>query len=343
MRYRPARPVRILSGLLLAGALALTGCSAADDSDSSDSAGDKAAAPGAQEAGAGAADSGAAGVRGGSGAKGGRAAEPPAPTSHIIHTASLTVQVKDVPKSLAETRTVVENAGGMVGDETTDRDSEGHERSRVVLRVPADTYEDVLTELEGSGKLVDRKAKAEDVTEQVVDVKSRITSQRASVARIRELMDRASKLSDVVTLEGELSTRQADLESLLAQQASLKDRTSLATITLSLSETPVKKAVEDDDPGFADALGGGWDAFVAMFRWIALVLGALLPFLAAGALLLFLWARFLRGRTPARPATAAAVPGAGTGSLPVAPPVRTEHDENNENDGNNENEGSDRD
>ncbi len=326
-RYRSARPVQIFSGLLLAGALALTGCSAADDSNGSGSE-DKAAAPGAQEAGtgAGAADSGAAGVRDGSGARGGRAAEPSAPTSHIIRTASLTVRVKDVPKSLAETRTVVENAGGMVGDETTDRDSEGHERSRVVLRVPADTYQDVLTELEGSGKLVDRRAKAEDVTEQVVDVKSRITSQRASVARIRELMDRAAKLSDVVTLEGELSTRQADLESLLAQQASLKDRTSLATITLSLSETPVRKAVEkDDDPGFADALGGGWDAFVAMFRWIALVLGALLPFLAAGALLLFLWARFLRGRLPARPATA--VPGTGTGSLPVAPPLRAEDDE----------------
>ncbi|RST19959.1 DUF4349 domain-containing protein, partial [Streptomyces sp. WAC04770] len=38
-------------------------------------------------------------------------------------------------------------------------------------------------------------------------------------ARVRELMDKAEKLSDVVTLEGELSSRQADLESLLAQQA----------------------------------------------------------------------------------------------------------------------------
>ena len=68
-------------------------------------------------------------------------------------------------------------------------------------------------------------------------MESRIKTQRASVARIRELMDQATKLSDVVTLEGELSSRQADLESLLAQQTSLKDRTSLATITLSLSET----------------------------------------------------------------------------------------------------------
>ena len=49
-------------------------------------------------------------------------------------------------------------------------------------------------------------------------------------------MDKAEKLTDVVALEGELSSRQADLESLLAQQASLKDRTTLATVTLELSE-----------------------------------------------------------------------------------------------------------
>ncbi|MFE7029990.1 DUF4349 domain-containing protein [Streptomyces sp. NPDC057621] len=303
-RYRSVRPVQLLSALLLSGALALTGCTASDDGGSDSSAMNKAADSDARDAGAaaegGAADSGAGG------AKGKEASATPGPTTHIIHTASLTVQVKDVPKSLAEARTVVENAGGMVGDETTDRDSEGRERSRVVLRIPAEKYEEVRTELEGSGKLLDLKAKAEDVTEQVVDVESRITSQRASVARIRELMDRASKLSDVVTLEGELSTRQADLEALLARQASLKDRTSLATITLSLSETPVKKASEDDEPGFADALGGGWDAFVTMFRWIALALGAVLPFLVGAALLLFLWARFLRGRTPRGAAATAA-------------------------------------
>ncbi|MEU9186716.1 DUF4349 domain-containing protein [Streptomyces sp. NPDC048484] len=298
-RYRSARPVQLLSALLLAGALALTGCSGASGDGDSGSA-DKAAAPdAAQEAGTGVADSGSGG------AKGEQATAPTELTSHIIHTASLTVQVKDVSKSLAEARTVVENAGGMVGNETTDRDSKGRERSRVVLRIPADKYEEVRTELEGSGKLIDLKAKAEDVTEQVVDVESRVKSQQASVARIRELMDRASKLSDVVALEGELSTRQADLESLLAQRASLKDRTSLATITLSLSQPPVKKAAEqDDDPGFADALGGGWDAFVTMFRWIALALGAVLPFLVGAALLLFLWVRFLRGRTPGRPAGA---------------------------------------
>lgn len=210
------------------------------------------------------------------------------------------MRVKDVPKALDEARTTTENAGGFVGNESTSRDGQGHERTRVVLRVPSDKYDEVLADLEGAGKLLERTAKAQDVTDQVVDVESRIASQRASVARVRELMDRATKLSDVVQLEGELSTRESDLEALLAQQASLKDRTSLATITLSLSQTPVAKAAaKDDSPGFVDAVAGGWHVFVTMLRWIALALGAVLPFAAVVALALVLWLRLVRPRRAA--------------------------------------------
>ncbi|MFD5796820.1 DUF4349 domain-containing protein [Streptomyces diastatochromogenes] len=303
---RSARSVQVLAGVLLAASLALAGCSGANDSgDAKTAAGSAAQQPGAAGAKA-------------EGAKSAPRAPKLTPNA-IIRTASLTVEVKDVPKALDEARTTAESAGGYVGNETTSRDSEGHEQTRVVLRVPTEKYDEVLADLQGSGKLVDRTAKAEDVTDQVVDVDSRIKSQRASVARIRDLMDKATKLSDVVTLEGELSSREADLEALLAQQASLKDRTSLATITLALSETPVKKAAEDDTPGFVDALSGGWHVFVTMLRWIALALGAVLPFAALAALLALLWLRVVRPRLPRHaqpaPATAPVAP------LPQARPV----------------------
>ncbi|MFJ7344922.1 DUF4349 domain-containing protein [Streptomyces sp. NPDC101110] len=310
---RSTRSVRhtapALAALLLSAALALTGCSAGDDaSGGSGSAADR----GADGKGV----SGEA-APGGTG-NGARATAPPKLTpAHIIRTASLTVQVKDVPQALEQARTGVENAGGYVGDETTTRDAEGHERTRVVLRVPVEKYDSVLDALEGAGKLLDRSAKAEDVTDQVVDVESRIKTQRASVARIRELMDQATKLSDVVTLEGELSTRQADLEALIARQKSLKDRTSLATVTLSLSETPVKKETKDDDPGFVDALAGGWDAFVTMLRWLTVVVGAVLPFAAVAALIVWLWLRVVRPRLPRHPAPTATAPG----PLPTARPA----------------------
>ncbi|MFD3820759.1 DUF4349 domain-containing protein [Streptomyces sp. NPDC058625] len=310
---RSARPAHAMTGLLLAAVLALAGCGGADSGAADGKAADSQAhAQAGTEEGAegGAPQEGAPG----SSADGSRASAPPADRStaagHIIRTATLTVRVEDAPKALAEARTTTGTAGGYVGDEDTRLDEEGHELTRVVLRVPADRYDEVLADLEGAGKLVERSAKAEDVTDEVVDVESRIKTQRASVVRIRELMDQATRLSDVVTLEGELSTRQADLEALLARQASLKDRTSLATITLTLAETQVERSAKDDDPGFLDALAGGWDAFVTMLRWLAVAIGAVLPFAAVAALLALLWLKAVRPGLPRREQPA-----------PVSPPL----------------------
>ncbi|WP_103536155.1 DUF4349 domain-containing protein [Streptomyces sp. SM11] len=314
------RPFARTRAALVAGALGLLlavgGCGASGDaSDSGARAADGKSAPRegfADEDGAAASsaekqtDGKAAGKK--------AAPKPGAAGTHVIRTATLSVEVKSVPKAVAAARGAAEGAGGLVATENTERLDDTYESSHLVLRVPQDRFQEVLRELSGSGKLLSRTSNAKDVTDQVVDVDSRIATQRASVARVRELMDKAERISDVVALEGELSSRQSDLESLLAQQASLKDRTSLATITLDLTppDAPGRDAEKEDDPGFLDALGGGWDAFVTMLRWIAVAFGATFPFLLTGALALLVW-RVLRARRAARRVPAAARPeGEGT-------------------------------
>ncbi|QHA07427.1 DUF4349 domain-containing protein [Streptomyces broussonetiae] len=304
----PRRPVRRPAGLLLAVCLALAGCSGAGGQDGAST---KSAAGGPAQ------QRGAAGKPGTTTRSTGRT--PRLVPSPVIRTASLTIEVEDVAEALAKARTTAESAGGHVGEESTSRDADGDERTRVVLRVPGAKYDEVLTGLQGTGTLVERTAKTVDVTDRVVDVDSRVRSQRASVNRIRALMDRAAGLSDVVTLEGELSSREADLESLLAQQASLKDRTSLATITLSLSQKPVRRTAGDGTPGIVDGLSGGWHVFVALVRWIVLALGAALPFAAFAALLTMAWLRFVRPRLRRRAEPAPAM--TALGPLPSARPA----------------------
>ncbi|WP_406091203.1 DUF4349 domain-containing protein [Streptomyces sp. NBC_01013] len=305
---RTARRSRTaLAAGLLTAVLALSGCGAgADDStsdqralsaDERDGAQNKADAA-AGEAAAGAKESGA--EEGAS--KSGTPKKPnPATATHVIRTASLSVEVKSAAKAAATARTVAQNAGGLVAGESTEQVDDTHDSSHLVLRVPQGEYDGVLRELSGAGKLLSRTSTAKDVTDQVVDVESRIATQRSSVARVRKLMDRADRLVDVVTLEGELSSRQASLESLLAQQASLKDRTALATITLDLME-PEAVPEKDEDPGFLDALSGGWHAFLTMLRWLAMAVGATAPFLAVAAALLVLW-RLLRRHRSGREGT----------------------------------------
>ncbi|ALU96819.1 MULTISPECIES: DUF4349 domain-containing protein [Streptomyces] len=286
--------------------LAVGGCGASGDSSDGAKAADGKAAPREGFTDEGGAAASAAPEEQADGKAAGKKAAPKPGGTHVIRTATLSVEVKSVPKAVAAARGAAEGAGGLVASENTERLDDTYETSHLVLRVPQERFQEVLRELAGSGKLLSRTSNAKDVTDQVVDVESRISTQRASVARVRELMDQAEKISDVVALEGELSSRQSDLESLLAQQASLKDRTSLATITLDLTppDAPGDDGSKDEDPGFLDALGGGWDAFVTMLRWIAVAFGAAFPFLLTAALAVVVW-RVLRKRKADRRAAPA--------------------------------------
>ncbi|MEU5400488.1 DUF4349 domain-containing protein [Streptomyces sp. NPDC005963] len=316
------RARRTCAVLLLTASLAVAGCAAGDgdhkSADAADSSVERGVAGGAKEA--------ATDPKAGSpqGVEKGAPALKLAP-SHIIRTAELRVQVKDSVKALTAARRTAERAGGHVAEESTERIGDDEMDTRVVLRVPQERYEGVLAELAGAGKLLLRTSNATDVTDEVVDVESRIATQRASVTRVRALMDRADKLADVVTLEGQLSSRQAELESLLARQASLKDRTSLSTIELTLTESADPKDEDEGDPGFLDALEGGWDALVTSLRWTVVVLGAVAPFAALLGLLYALWRWAVRPRLNRRQPAPEPSPSA----LPAyaSTPPRTEREE----------------
>ena len=93
-------------------------------------------------------------------------------------------------------------------------------------------------------------------------------------------------------LEAELTQRETTLEQLLASQQALEDRVAMSTLTVDIAVTP-EVLETDDDPGLADALGAGWDAFVSGLFAIVLVLAAAAPFLATATVVSLgvLWLR----------------------------------------------------
>jgi multidrug efflux pump subunit AcrA (membrane-fusion protein) len=207
---------------------------------------------------------------------------------------------------------LVDEQGGQVADDKTETDKSGEPlRARMVLRVPVDSFEDVMNELGSMETLASTSTSSEDVTTQLIDVEARIKAQQASVERVRQLLAQAQSIRDIMAIESELAQRQAELDSLAQQQAYLKDQTSMATVKVSIERKPDPKApVTKDDSGFLAGLASGWDGLKTTVVAVATVVGALLPFAVVVLLVgvpVWLLVRRMR-RTPA-PTPAAAPTG----------------------------------
>jgi hypothetical protein len=200
----------------------------------------------------------------------------------IVYRGQITVRVKDVAAAAARAETLAAGVDGLVFAEETETGpgQSSAARASLTLRVPPTQFRPLLDQLGRLGKQLSRSQTAEDVTTQVVDVESRLQSQKRSVARMQTLLGRATTIGEIVQVEGELARREADLESLEAQQKKLDDITELATIDLSLvaPDTPAPTPADDEDLGFLAGLRGGWNAFLAVVVVALTGIGALVPF-----------------------------------------------------------------
>ncbi len=201
----------------------------------------------------------------------------------IVYRVDLGVRVDDVAAAAARAQQLTLAAGGFVADEqtTVDPRDESRTTSLLVLRVPVDEHERVVDELEREGKVLTRNRSAQDVTEQLVDLRSRIDSARTSLDRVRRLFGLAKDVSEILRLEGELAERQADLESLLQRREQLSGLATLATVSVTFTpppSQPPEPTAAEDELGFMAGLRGGWDAFVRATLVVTTAVGAVLPF-----------------------------------------------------------------
>jgi Domain of unknown function (DUF4349) len=234
----------------------------------------------------------------------------------IVHTGTITVRVPNVDQKAAQTDALAAGADGYIAGDDRQIDA-GQSTATLTLRVPADRFDATLTAIALLGKEQSRNVSTQDVTSQVIDIAARLTTQRASVARIQALLAKATTIGEIVSIESELTQREADLESLEAQQAKLGDLTTLSTITAILlgPQAQLVVAKPEHRNGFIDGLDRGWHTFLASMAWLLTVLGAILPFAVGIALVAWL-VRLLVRRLQARrtpPAVEAPAPPASAG------------------------------
>jgi hypothetical protein len=302
----------MIGSVLLGGGMFLAGCSASSNSgaSSSEAAGQQ-AGPAAAAAPSKAAASGSAfGNTGGQGGTGTTARL--APASSIIYTAQLTVRAGDVSSAAAQAAQIAGGVGGYVSSETAkvNPDHPSEATASVQLKIPVAAYPATLGQLgHRLGTQLSLEQQAQDVTQQVADVDSQVTSDQAAIAQLRALLSHAGSVGELLSVQNQINQEEASLESMQAQQRALSHQTRYATVTLTILGPKAKPVLHrQKPPTLAGGFTAGWHALRIAVSWTLAFLGAIAPFAVVLAIAGYLVYRGRRWLGRRRPATGPASP-----------------------------------
>src|ERR1700677_1364698 len=214
-----------------------------------------------------------------------------AAADQIIYTAQLSIRVRDVGSATARATGITQAAGGYVSSETASAGSRA--TASIQLKIPVAGYPATLAQLEsGLGTQLSLQEQAQDVTEEVADVGSQVTSDEAAIAALRALLSHAGSVGDLLSVQNQINTEESSLEAIQAQQRALADQTAYATVTLTIlgpkAQTAVHHRKAASSPSIGRGLRGGWHALLVALTWTLAILGAIAPFAAILAVAGFL-------------------------------------------------------
>lgn len=132
----------------------------------------------------------------------------------------------------------------------------------VTLRVPAERLENALEDVRKIGEIEKEERNVEDVTEQILDLETRLRNLRATESRLLELLSKAEKIEDILAIEDKLSQVRQQIEWLEANRKNLHLMVNYATISVELrkegytppEEDPLSRIWEDSRKAFLGSL-----------------------------------------------------------------------------------------
>ncbi|NML23929.1 DUF4349 domain-containing protein [Pseudoflavitalea sp. G-6-1-2] len=226
----------------------------------------------------------------------------------IIRHGDLELEVKDFKNFNNRVSAIAGKYGGYISEETQES-SDYRLMSKVTLRVPVDQFEAAVNELSSTAeKQISRNITSQDVTGQVVDLRSRLEAKRQARLRYLELMKSAKNMEEVFQVQKEVDEIQEEIEAAAGRVSQLSNQSAYSTITVVFFQIIDPSApVTDKSPSFGDRL---LEALGSGFKWFGDVVIALLTLwpLWTIAILGVYGYRKWRKQRPAKPATVAESP-----------------------------------
>ena len=146
----------------------------------------------------------------------------PRQVDFLVYTAAFTLSVFQVEPELKRIEELARQSGGYLST---------RDNTHIVIRVPRAKFDGVVRDIEKIGHVIDRNIKAEDVTDEFMDLDTRLRSARAMRERLEKLLHSAA-VKDALEIEKELGRITGEIERMEGKLKLLRDKIAYSTITV---------------------------------------------------------------------------------------------------------------
>jgi hypothetical protein len=213
--------------------------------------------------------------------------------STVIKTGRLSIRLGhgDLGKAVDRANLVVARYGGFIS--SSNISSGRHESSTIVLRVPAERFDQAMTALSGPGigSVQSQQVSGEDVGQQFVDLSARARNLRAQSRALIRLMNQAVTVGDTIKIQNELFDIQGQIEELDGRLRYLHDQAEMSTITMLLAQPAAAHHHAGHATAIGSALRRSWQRATDVVTAVIVGAGVVIPvaLLALVALLAGRW------------------------------------------------------
>ncbi len=159
----------------------------------------------------------------------------------VIFNATLSLNVEDLTQAIDEIKNSTKRFEGYVVEENTFSEENTFTGS-MTIRIPQSQFDAYLRNVETLAKGAPQKSiTSRDVTENYVDLSSRLKAKEAVQKRLESFLNEATNTDDLLAISNELSRVQEEVEQLKGQINYLANQSDYSTVTISLEQK--KRAV----------------------------------------------------------------------------------------------------
>lgn len=216
----------------------------------------------------------------------------------LIRQGSVVLDIDSLEASISTVRALAARLGGTVANVHIHVGDPRWRQATLELRVPAERFDEAIQSMQALGKLEALDLTTQDVTEDYIDLTSRLTNARRLEERLLRLLDtRTAKLEEVLQVERELARIRSEIERYEGRIRFLDHRISMSRITATLKEEiPVPLRPNADVGILGQAYRDAWRNFIATTGRMIEGLGSVLPLLIILILMAGLWRIIRRAR-----------------------------------------------